>query len=256
MIMLLFFVTFAAPMALAADPTCIADPAPKNNEEMAVDGLTKQIADDEMMARLVYAEALAANCFPADKGDADLVQSITDGIAWTVQNRVTEEKKTPRQVVLAKGQYRSTMGSCDVAKRKHFLCPLASDLVWQKALESVAKARVGKGNPFPGARNYFFPKAFDDSKNCSKWKGVLPAWAQPEKVVSLSSKDSPALKACVTFYRLGGIPKTATAKVKTPDDALQNHAVFDQKGLKKLPLLVAPQGVPTSRESSSSEVAR
>lgn len=232
-ISLFVLATFTAHTASAASPACIADPAPKSNEEAVVDGLTKQIPDDEMMARLVYAEALASNCFPVD-------QSVTDGIAWTVQNRVTEEKKTPRQVVLGKGQYRSTMGSCDVAKRKQFLCPLANDLVWQKALASVAKARTGVGNPFPGARNYFFPKAFDDSKNCAKWKGVLPTWAKPEKAVPFSSKD------CVTFYRLGG----------TPDNTDRNHTVFDRKNLKKLPPMVAPQGVPASQKSSASEDAR
>ncbi len=225
------FLTSAS--VLAAVPECISNPTniPKGQEEATVASLTAHLSDDEMITRLVFAESLASECFHSPAPVDGTVEGVTEGIAWTILNRVRDLKKTGREIVTARKQYRSTMGTCDVAKRSEFLCPIRSGStealtrqVWNAAERSVARARAGKGNPIRGVHNYFFPKAFDHSKNCASFRGKFPDWASPGNEVPLPKPVSSALGGCLRFYR--------TRPVSTPHG---KSTVYDRAGLKDLP---------------------
>lgn len=180
-------------------PKCIEKGTHFDGTEKAVSvikRLTKDSSDDELFTRLIYAESLASGCDLKDP-------KIFEYIAWTLKNRVTSGKSkmygTGRGVVLHPGQFSSSTGPCDVAKRAELLCPRKDknfEASWNKASKAWEKTKTEK-NPMPTVRHYFFPHHFDKSTkpNCAKWKGVYPSWAKKESAV----KEIPN---CAIFYNV------------------------------------------------------
>lgn len=166
--------------------------------EKQMQTLMSELSDEEVFTRLIMAEMIASTC-PS--------KEVAIGIAWVLKNRVKENSKSKfglgRAVIFKDYQFRSSTGSCDVAKREIFLCPERSDnfkLYRNMAKEAYANAfKSNEENPIPGSTLYFFYKHFDKSVDCSKWKGSTPAWAKEENEVlpeNLSLDNS-----CVKFYR-------------------------------------------------------
>lgn len=180
-------------------PKCIEKGTHFEGSEKAVTvikKLTQDSSDDELFTRLIYAESLASGC---DLNDP----KIYDYIAWTLKNRVTANKPknygSGRGVVLHPGQFSSSTGPCDVAKRTELLCPRKDknfEAAWKNASAAWEKTKTEK-NPMPTVRHYFFPHHFDNSKkpNCAKWRGITPSWAKKESAV----KEIPN---CAIFYNV------------------------------------------------------
>ena len=178
----------------------------KDSPESVIEKLTKELSDEEMYTRLIFAESLASQCIDASNADSTKSKAISEGIAWVLKNRAQSGKEkqygTGRGIVTKAQQFRSSTGSCDVAKRVEFLCPEKAGAHWQKvwanAQEALQKTN-GDKNPLPKVYQYFFDNHFDKSVNCAKWKGVQPAWAKPE-----SQSEMPGLAktdSCIKFYK-------------------------------------------------------
>lgn len=168
-----------------------------SNPEESIQKITSSLTDREIMIRLVFAETLASGC-PS--------QEVAQGIAWILRNRWTADNEarcgTGRGIAFKDYQFRSTMGSCDVAKREAFLCPTGEKQfsTFYKLAEEAWLATLGsKENPLSGAHQYFLPQHFDLSKTCARWKGVLPNWAKPNLLIQPKSLKTSS--KCITFYK-------------------------------------------------------
>lgn len=148
---------------------------------------------EEQFIRLIFSELLASYC-PSQK--------IAEGIAITLKNRelkATESGRNGKDILYEKQQFRSSTGSCDVAKRKEFLCPDLQNPVQKQAWEYARTAyfNVQKMQSVPKVTNYFFLKHFDNSQDsCAKWKGIRPTWAKKENALVVMG-DNPE---CTEFY--------------------------------------------------------
>ncbi|MNS98371.1 hypothetical protein D3C72_1327350 [compost metagenome] len=180
----------------------------KDTPESVIERLTKDLSDEEMFTRLIFAESLASQCIDASSVGSAKAKSISQGIAWVLENRVKANKEKQfgvgRGVVTKTSQFRSSTGSCDVAKRVEFLCPEKAGAhwkaAWANAQEALHKTREGK-NPMPGTKLYFFAHHFDNSVNCAKWKGKPAGFAIPKNEVASNLPDLPKGDACIQFYK-------------------------------------------------------
>ena len=195
-----FFAGLAFLLANSASAeTCFPNqnfPAEQGTPEKQMAILMKEVADKEVFIRLIMAENLASGCASQD---------VADGIAWVLKNRVDAKNAQRygigRDVVFKDAQFRSSTGSCDVAKREVFLCPnQATEREWMQAKAAYGKTQDPNAvNPLPRTYQYFFFKHFDNSVNCAKWKGVVPKWATPATRVNSEALTLDA--ACIGFYK-------------------------------------------------------
>ncbi len=187
--------------ALSSAPECISSASiGKGDPESRLRALMKDLSDQEVFARLILAETLASTCPSAD---------VSRGIAWSLRDRVEARNSKSfglgREVVFKKQQFRSSTGSCDVAMREVFLCPSSAGASWKSRWKDATEAyaetqRRDAKSPFKSkAYHYFFPRHFDQSVNCAKWKGVTPAWASSAR--ELKPKGLEIKSSCVGFYR-------------------------------------------------------
>jgi hypothetical protein len=196
----------------AADrlPSCLT----QNRGESAEAVFKKtNIAPPEILARLVYAEALST-----DFGDDPLVFRA---IAWGVMNRVrlADISKAMRRafgqgiygVIFKKGQFnpaisrKSPFHTC-------FLCPDNAG-PWQMAVAAADEAIGGENNPFiytPWEKkhglslvvNFYYPKSVQA-------KGPLPPWEGCRDLVFIGDAplaQTPLSAKCIRFYRLAKPP--------------------------------------------------
>lgn len=203
-----------APVVCAA-----ADVAPKCLERETSDSVEyvvakAKLAPKELLARLVYAEALSTGF-----GDDPLVH---EAIAWGVMNRVrlagrSESAKRSygsgiRGVVFKKGQFNPAV-SPKSPFSKDFLCPKESAL-WRMALESAGKAMAGEKNPFIQTLweqenglslvvNFYYPKSMQAKGAYAPWEGG--GGLEFIGDVLIGDKLLPAEH--VRFYRLARPPK-------------------------------------------------
>lgn len=193
-------------------PKCISDPVAGGKGEGArpepealIAPAVADLAGDEVVARLVYAEALASRCTELYPSEAGLAETLTEGIARMILNRVRADRasfgKGEHGVVLKLKQFRSTFGSCDTAKRKEFLCPDPAHPLWTASLESVKRARAAPDAALKGVYHYFFPRHFDESVSCRRYKGISPDWLDPKREVRMPRAPA-SLEKCAPFYRL------------------------------------------------------
>lgn len=140
------------------------------------------ISDQELLARLVYAEGLSTG-FPDE-------QAVYDAIGWGVMNRVRlgEASQSMRRaygqgiggVIFKKGQFNPA-----VSKRspfsKAFLCP-DNVLHWRMAKTAAAKAIKGTSNPFIHTSwerrhdlslvvNFYYPQSVQAREKLAPWEG-------------------------------------------------------------------------------------
>lgn len=132
-------------------PVCLrADNINDRDPETALREVMKNHSDEEVFARLVFAETLASTC-PS--------RAVAKGIAQVIRNRM--EAKDPRfgmgrEVIFKKAQFRSTTGSCDVAQRAAFLCPTGNsnfERFWQLSVAAGRKSQDSANHPLKGVHN-------------------------------------------------------------------------------------------------------
>lgn len=118
----------------------------------------------ELVARLIYAETLAANCPELNDRIADLVASV-------IGNRVRIQRGDINTVVFQKNQFASSLNVYSESRYRDFLCPTNGEL-WEIALE---RARINIDNSKPSteipkdAVNYYLYKHSDRFKP-PNWK--------------------------------------------------------------------------------------
>lgn len=187
--------------AAAGSPECIEPPKTFGDPpEKLLSVMTAHLSESEVATRLIFAETLASGC-----ASQDLAQAI----ATVIQNRIQDSSKrfgkSVREVVFQKAQFRSTTGGCDVSQREAFLCPARAKWpggwqeLWTKSLTAYKSAGETPQPDLQNVMNYFFFQHFNESKNCVRWKGVVPDWATPSSRVEPDGMIIPS--SCVGFYK-------------------------------------------------------
>lgn len=179
--LLIGLLCLAPALCAAADvmPKCLERDPTDSVEYVAAKA---KLSPKELLARLVYAEALSTGF-----GDDDLVH---EAIAWGVMNRVRLAEHSAsskrsygsgiRGVVFKKGQFNPAV-SLKSPFSKDFLCPKERAL-WRMALEAAGKAMAGRKNPFiqtPWEQesglslvvNFYYPKSVQANGTHAPWEG-------------------------------------------------------------------------------------
>lgn len=177
-------------------PTCIDDAAKissildtekaNSKTEFKYRGFQSALSSDsdtELMARLAYSEALAANC-------PQQTSSLIEPVANVIANRVRVRKGDVRSVVFQKDQFASSLNNYTESRFRDFLCPHDADL-WKQALAAIQKTQAS--NTLGISSDVFNYYLFQHS---ARFKA--PAWAEQ---TSARFKDSDKIQACVKFYR-------------------------------------------------------
>lgn len=99
-----------------------------NNKYLKVKEVLASDSEEETMARLVYAETLAANC-PEEK------ENVAQAISMVVLNRINVRRDV-KSVIFQKDQFASSLNVYQESRLDDFLCP--KDLaLWQRCLNNV-----------------------------------------------------------------------------------------------------------------------
>lgn len=166
------------------------------------------ISSEESVYRLIFSELLASSCI--DSLSDDNLKQMAKGIALVIHQRTKKMKQNApdnskeKAVIFEKAQFRSSTGSCDVAKREEFLCPTKHpkwEKLWKLSQESWHEVKA-QNNSKNKAQFYYFPKHFDDSKDCAKYKDpeVFQKWKVGKTEVPLLSPGK-ELSECVRFFQ-------------------------------------------------------
>ena len=182
-------------------PNCVNDPA----QLSAIDDHRKQNSknefkyakirealisdsDEELVARLAYAETLAANC-------PEFQKEVLYPIVRVIQNRIAKRKGDVKSVVFQRDQFASSLNGYDDSKWREFLCPTDPSL-WQTALRA-ARAYLPNGgsmitNMSTEAFNYYL------FRHSSKFSP--PDWAKKE---ALGFSNAKKVEGCFKIFRAG-----------------------------------------------------
>lgn len=192
-------------------PMCLTTDAFKDKIKSPEDILKSKlngVSPEETVTRLIYSEMLASQC--SQELSEDRLKQMASGIAAVIYHRVLKLKSISAQdskekvIVFEKAQFRSSTGSCDVAKREEFLCPTKYpkwEKVWQMAQDSWKN--IKKKDPLDSkAVFYYFPKHFDDSKDCARFKSseVFEKWKKGKTEVSIENSNK-ELSECIRFFK-------------------------------------------------------
>lgn len=123
-----------------------------SKNENKYDGYKKALAsdsDEELMARLIYAETKATNC-------EKLNSSVVPVIAKVISNRIKIKKGDVKAVVFQRDQFASSLNIYSDSNYKDFLCPNDAKL-WAQALNEASEALADKSKP-TATVNYFLYK--------------------------------------------------------------------------------------------------
>lgn len=192
-------------------PQCFANEGFQDKSKDAEDVLKDKlsaVSGEESVLRLIFSEMLASNC--TDNLSNENLQQMGQGIAQVINQRVLNIKQNKtgfskeKAVVFAKTQFRSSTGGCDVAKREEFLCPTKNpnwEKIWKLAQSAWTKVTKQKATDNK-VLFYYFPKHFDNSKNCSKYKEpeVFQNWKKG-KVEVPAMATTKELSECIRFFQ-------------------------------------------------------
>ena len=120
--------------------------------ENKYDGYKKAFAsdsDEELMARLIYAETKATKC-------EQLNSMVVPVITAVIANRVKIKKGDVKAVVFERDQFASSLNIYSESSYKDFLCPNDPKL-WTQALNEASAALANKAKPTTTV-NYFLYK--------------------------------------------------------------------------------------------------
>lgn len=149
----------AAPQDSAtAAPQCL-NFAPAGKKAITKEDMPTGMGELELVARLVYAETLAANC-------PDKNQEMSEGIAAVILNRVRafEERGKAdayRRVVFGKMQFASSLHFYSNAQWKAFTCP-TDQAFYRSVYETVVKMNNGelKNAKYASGTHYYLHHHF------------------------------------------------------------------------------------------------
>lgn len=216
-IIAMFLLLILLNSAYAEDvPVCLSSDPKANIGSITT---VKNISNQELLARLVYAEGLSTG-FPDD-------QLVYDAIGWGVMNRVRLGKSSQRMqhaygkgihgVIFKKGQFNPA-----ISKRSPFsnafLCPDHAKH-WSMAKGAAERAINGVNNPFiqtPWEKrnglslvvNFYYPKS-------TQAKGKLAPWEGNKSLTFIGDIliDGKILSAdLIRFYRLNSPPADIITK--------------------------------------------
>jgi hypothetical protein len=161
-------------------PHCVNDPATleaidqdrklNTKTELKYKSIERALASDsneELTARLVYAETLAANC---PQFESEMVAPI----ASAIKNRTAKRNGNTRSVVFQRDQFASSLNGYDESHWREFLCPTNAEL-WQKAY----RATMAPNSVHDGFNYYLF-------KHSTRFSP--PDWAKKEPLKFLNSE--------------------------------------------------------------------
>lgn len=193
---LLSFLFFSPLISAAADlPLCIDNEVQikeiqsvmrdnfKNSKKY--DGFKKALAassDVELIARLTYAETLAAKC-------SDNSSTMAPAIAATIKNRIRIRNGNVRSVIFEKDQFASSLNNYDGSLFREFLCPKNLD-VWKMSAVAVQKELAG----FPPMAVHYYLY-----KHSARFKP--PGWAEGAQSYSRVGVGSVELDECIKFFK-------------------------------------------------------
>jgi hypothetical protein len=205
------FLVLVCPAFAEEMPACLKSD-PKAGLESVI--TAKNIRDQELLARLVFAEGLSTRFI----GD----QLVYDAIAWGVMNRVRlgESSKIMRRayghgiygVIFKKGQFNPAVSEKSPFS-KAFLCPDHAGH-WRMANNASAKAITGADNPFIRTSwekqhalslvvNFYYPQSVQAKGKLAPWEGNKSLSFIGD--VLIDGKVLPAER--IRFYRLKFPPK-------------------------------------------------
>lgn len=142
-------------------------------------------SDTELVARLVYAETLGANC-------PELSVQIAPKIAAVIANRIKIRKGDARSVVFQRDQFSSSLNNYSESHYRDFLCP-KDEKLWAQVLVFSNKALAGELPSLSADTvNYFL------YQHSSKWP--KEPWDLKE-----DSLNSPLeMRKCIRFFHAPG----------------------------------------------------
>lgn len=150
------------------------------------DGYKKAFAsdsDEELMARLIYAETKATKC---EKLNSQIVPVITT----VISNRVKIKKGNVKAVVFQHDQFASSLNIYSESNYKDFLCPNDAKL-WAQALSEASDALADKAKPATTV-NYFLYKH-------------SPRWTkEPWKLEEDTSLTKGSVRDCIKAFKNPG----------------------------------------------------
>lgn len=142
--------------------------------------------DHELVARLAYAETLAANC-------PEFQNEVLSPIASVIQNRIAKRKGDVKSVVFQRDQFASSLNGYEGSKWREFLCP-TDPALWQSALRATRALLPNGGATItdisPGAFNYYL------FRHSSKFSP--PDWAKTEPLAFSNAKK---VEGCLRIFK-------------------------------------------------------
>ncbi len=145
------------------------------------------VSEREVFARLVYAEALAAEC---KGGDSEAVKIIAE----VISNRIEKRKGRVGDVIFERDQFASSLNRYSESKYKEFLCPKNLKM-WEMADKKVLELLANpKSNSLPADTfNYYF---FLHSTRFN-----APKWTEAYQSAAVLNSES---KKCLEAYKNPG----------------------------------------------------
>lgn len=144
-------------------PKCINDPlivqdikdkAKANSKtKFKYDGYKEHLQGDsneELAARLAYAETIGANC-------PSLNREISALIIQVIDNRVKIRKGNVKGVVFERDQFASSLNFYDESRFADFMCP-KDPMLWQQVLSETKRRQQTAKSPNPTTVHYFLYK--------------------------------------------------------------------------------------------------
>lgn len=177
-----------SPSAGSRAPRCL-DVRPPPSGQIGRRALA-DIDDDEILARLIYAETLAARC-PHENS------RIAPGIAAVIMNRIKDFKvagspQPVQHVVFGRDMFASSLKSYSASQWKSFICPTKNQ--FDENLYAQSKALVKSPaikNLYPEATHYYLHQHFGSYTN--------QPWGS--KAVLKKALGTKAGQVCLGIYR-------------------------------------------------------
>ncbi len=156
-----------------------------SKNEFKYDGYKKALSasdDSDLLARLIYAETLAANCPEQER-------EVLPLIAETIGNRVQRRRGDVKSVIYQRDQFASSLNLYAESHHREFLCP-KNKALWGQALQAAKAIGQKRSNLSEDTMNYYL------YKHSSRF--TQPNWKMPE---ALPKSTSAELSSCIRFFR-------------------------------------------------------
>lgn len=149
----------------------------------------KNSSPTELLARLAYAETLAANC-------PELNFKIAPLIIESITNRIRIRKGDVESVIYQRDQHASSMNIYKESRYRDFLCPRDAAL-WSAVYLAAqgALASNGAGQVLPADAVHYYLYKHSERHKVPKWASDESEWAIAEV------PESSLIHPCIRFFR-------------------------------------------------------